>query len=164
MVKTGAVISAALMLAACASTSSGPNLNTEERLALYRANSTPVGSFRVDNRAGRVHKWNALGDQALTVWAWGNQPYLLELRNRCSGLGFATHINISNSFGSVSPGFDSVQPLSAGRQATSPSCRISTARRIDQGGVNQAKRDLREAQDASLVERDPNARPEDNAT
>lgn len=162
MKQYGLLLPFALVLAGCA-TSSAPPLTTDERLALYRANSTPVGSFRVDNRTGRVNKWSALGDQALTVWAWGNQPYLLELRNRCSGLSFATSIAISNSFGTVTPGFDSVQPLSAGRQATSPSCRIATARRINQGGVNQAKRDLREAHDASLVERDPNARPDDNA-
>ena len=54
-----------------------------------------------------------------------------------------------------------VEALSAGRQATSPSCRIATARRINQGGVKQAKRDLKEAREASLVERDPQAKPDD---
>lgn len=158
MNKNGIYVSLALILAGCAS--SGPTLTTDERLQLYRANSTPVGSFRIDNRNGRVTQWTALGDQALTVWAASSQTYLLELRNRCSGLSFATAISISNSFGTVSPGFDSVQPLSAGRAATSPSCRIASARRINNRSLQEAKQDMR---DATLVERDPNAKPDDNA-
>ena len=137
-----------------------PTLTTDERLQLYRANSTPVGNFRIDNRNGRVTQWTALGDQALTVFAATSQTYLLELRNRCSGLSFATSITISNSFGTVTPGFDSVQPLSAGRTATSPSCRIASARRINNRSLQEAKQDMREA---SLVERDPNAKPDDSA-
>lgn len=153
-----------LMLASCA-TSSGPALTTQQRLDIYRANSTPVGSFRIDNRTGRPSRWTPLGDQALTIWAWSNQPYLLELRHRCSGLNTASSISISNSMGTVMPGMDSVQPLSAGgRQATTPSCRIATARRINQGAANQAQRDLREAsRDATVVERDPNAKLDDDA-
>jgi hypothetical protein len=158
MNKNGLFLSLALILAGCAS--SGPSLTTEERLQLYRANSTPVGSFRIDDRGGRVTQWTALGDQALTVWGISSQVYLLELRNRCSGLSFATSISISNSFGTVTPGFDTVQPLSAGRVATSPTCRIATARRINNRSLQEAKQDMREA---TLVERDPNAKPDDNA-
>jgi hypothetical protein len=155
----------AVLLAGCAS-NSAPPLTTEQRLSLYQQNSTPVGGFRVDNRAGRVQHWSPLGDQALTIQGFGAQPYLLELRNRCSGLSFATSISISNSFGNVQPGFDSVTPLAAGGRPASvaPGCRIQSARRINQGAVNQAKRDLRDAdREASLVERDPNARPDDGA-
>jgi Family of unknown function (DUF6491) len=158
MNKNGLYLSLALVLAGCAST--GPSLTTDQRLQLYRENSTPVGSFRVDSRNGRVTHWTALGDQALTVWGTTSQVYLLELRSRCSGLSFATHITISNSFGTVTPGFDSVQPLSAGRAATSSSCRIASARRINNRSLQEAKQDMREA---SLVERDPNAKPDDNA-
>lgn len=162
MKNSGLLLCFTLALASCAS-NRGPALTTDERLALYQVHSTPVGSFRIDNRSGRVNHWSPLGDQALTVWAWSNQPYLLELRSRCSGLATATAITISNSAGTVLPGFDSVQPLSAGRQAISQSCRVTAARRIDQGGVKQAKRDLAEAREASTVERDPDARPDDNA-
>lgn len=159
MKKQAALALGAIVLAACAST--GPTLSPEDRLQLYRGNSDPVGTFRIDNRAGRVIHWSAINDQALTVMGFSAQPYLLELRNRCSGLTFATSVALSNSFGTVAPGFDSVQPLSAGRQVSSPSCRIATARRINQGGLKQAKRDLKDSREASLVERDPEAKPDD---
>ena len=153
MRRTGALLlMPALILAACAST--GPNLSSEDRLQLYGANSTPVGHFRVDTRSGTVTRWTSLGDQALTVAGVSNQTYLLELRQRCSGLAFANSIAISNSAGTVSPGFDSIQLLGANRQPTmTPSCRIATARLINRQTLNEAKQDLREA---SLVERDPN--------
>lgn len=155
----------ALLLVGCASNSTAP-LTVEQRLDLYRANSTAVGSFRVDNRRGRVSHWSPLGDQAFTLQGFAGQPYLVELRNRCSGLNFATFLQISNSVGTVTPGLDTVMPLQAGGRpagVASP-CRIQSARRINQGAVNQAKRDLREAdREASLVERDPNARPDDGA-
>jgi hypothetical protein len=156
--RIGISLALALVITGCAST--GPTMTTEERLQLYRNSSTPVGSFRVDNRAGHVNQWSPLGDQALTVRGESAQAYLLELRNRCSGLGFATSIAISNSFGTVTPGFDSVQPLSAGRQATSPSCRIQSARRINSRAVNDGRQEWR---DYNLVDRDPNARPDDTA-
>ncbi|MEY2854870.1 MAG: hypothetical protein RL030_2002, partial [Pseudomonadota bacterium] len=113
-----------------------------------------------DNRNGRVTRWTPLGDQALTVWGTSSQPYLLELRNRCSGLNFATRISITNSFGTVNPGFDSVVPQNAGGSASGLSCRIATARRINTRAVNDAKQEIREA---TLIDRDPNARPDDNA-
>jgi hypothetical protein len=158
MKQNGIFLFLALVVAGCAS--SGPTLTTEERLQLYRTNSTPVGTFTLDNRSGRVTRWTPLGDQALTVWGASSQPYLLELRNRCSGLSFATSISITNSHATVIPGFDSVVPQNAGGSASGLSCRIATARRINTNAVNDAKQEIREA---TLVERDPNAKPDDNA-
>lgn len=149
------LMSTVLVLASCAS--SGPNLSREERLQLYGHNSTPVASFRVDTRSGRVTRWSSLGDQALTVFGASNNTYLLELRARCAGLGSAHSIAISNTFGTVTPGFDSVQLLGPGLTATTPSCRIGTARRIDRRSLNEAKEEIREAR---LVERDPNVTAE----
>ncbi|HRF83391.1 MAG TPA: DUF6491 family protein, partial [Pseudoxanthomonas sp.] len=162
MKNAGFLLPLALVMAGCA-TNSGPNLTTEERLALYRANSTPVGSFRIDSRTGRPMQWNSLGDQALTLRGQSNQPYLLELHTRCSGLTTASSIAVSHSFGTVMPRMDSVQPLAAGgRPSTFSSCNIATARRINQGAVNEARRDLKEAQrEATPVERDPNAKADD---
>ena len=103
------------------------------------------------------------GQAALTLRGQSNQPYLLELHTRCSGLTTASSIAVSHSFGTVMPRMDSVQPLAAGgRPSTFSSCNIATARRINQGAVNEARRDLKEAQrEATPVERDPNAKADD---
>lgn len=132
----------ALILSACSTT----RLSTEDRLALYQAHAgDPVSSFRLT----RSFNWTPLGDQALAVWTGVNQGHLLELRNRCSGLGFASNITITNSMGQVSARFDSVIPRTGAgpsQQTQQTQCRIWSIRPLDTAALNDAKRELREAQ------------------
>ena len=144
-------LAAALVLSACAS---GPSLSTADRLALYQAHAgQPVQSFQL----ARNFRWTSLGDQAVAVWGIGNQGHLLEMRSRCSGLGFASRIHITNSMGRVSARFDRVIPLNAsGSNMQQSSCTIWTIRPLDTAALNDSKREMRDAQTierpADLVE------------
>ena len=144
-------LAAALVLSACAS---GPSLSTADRLALYQAHAgQPVQSFQL----ARNFRWTSLGDQAVAVWGVGNQGHLLEMRSRCSGLGFASRIHITNSMGRVSARFDRVIPLNAsGSNMQQSSCTIWTIRPLDTAALNDSKREMRDAQTverpADLVE------------
>lgn len=146
MFKSAIVIAGILAVAACAST----GMSTADRLALYRAHAgTPVMSFRLDT-VNRFHRWTPLGDEALAVWTSTNQGHLLEFRSRCTGLGMAASISISNSAGRVSARFDSVRTRSAAGTLTQQvPCRIDTIRPLDGRSLRDAKRELR---GASLVE------------
>lgn len=127
-----------LAMAGCAST----GLSSADRLALYQAHAgAPVGSFRLTTS----FRWTPLSDDMLAVWTGANQGHLLELRSRCSGLTFANAINITNSMNTVTARFDSVQPRST-PGAPQQSCRIWTIRPLDGRALNDAKRELREAQ------------------
>ena len=144
-------LAAALVLGACAS---GPSLSTADRLALYQAHAgQPVQGFQL----ARNFRWTSLGDQAIAVWGVGNQAHLLEMRSRCSGLGFASRIHITNSMGRVSARFDRVMPLnSTGSNMQQTSCTIWTIRPLDTAALNDSKREMRDAQTvdrpADLVE------------
>jgi hypothetical protein len=130
-------------LCAC---SHGPTLSTEDRLALYREHAgAPVNSFRLDRTPG-IQNWTPLGDQAVAVWQSSNRGFLLELRNRCSGLGPASRISITNSLSQVATRLDSVVPRSATGSAVGMACRIETIRPIDGSALREAKRELREAE------------------
>src|SRR5688572_30485686 len=121
----------------------GPTLSTEDRLALYREHAgAPVNSFRLERAMGTTN-WTPLGDQALAVWQGSNRGVLLEMRNRCSGLGPASRISITNSAGHVSARLDSVVLRGTGMNI---SCRIETIRPIDGSALRDAKRELREAE------------------
>ena len=134
-------LATALLLGACAS---GPSLSTADRLALYQSHAgQPVQGFQLS----RNFRWTPLGDQALAVWSGANQGHLLEMRTRCSGLGFASNIHITNSMGRVSARFDRVTPLnSTGSNLQQTSCTIWTIRPLDVNALNDAKREMREAQ------------------
>ena len=135
---------AVLALGACASS---PSLSTPDRLALYQSHAgEPVMSFRLD----RNFRWTPLGDQALAVWTGANQGHLLELRSRCSGLGFASSIHITNSMGQVTARFDSVQPRTGMSNNPQQLCRIWSIRPLDVRALNDEKRELR---DAETIER-----------
>jgi hypothetical protein len=144
-------LATALVLSACAS---GPSLSTADRLALYQSHAgQPVQGFQLP----RNFRWTGLGDQAIAVWGLGNQGHLLEMRTRCSGLGFASRIHITNSMGRVSARFDRVTPLnSTGTNLQQTSCTIWTIRPLDVASINDAQREMREAETverpADLVE------------
>ena len=143
---------AVLSLIGCAS--SGPTSSTEERLKLYETHSTPVENFRITKLQGRQTRWTPLGDQALMVWDESDQPHLLELPQKCSGLATTRSISITNVTGLVTPGSDSVQLLGPSKAGSAYYCRIGSARRVDMSAVEEAKGETREA---GSVERDPNA-------
>jgi hypothetical protein len=146
------LLSAVLILAGCAS--SALTASNEERLKLYQAHSTPVESFRITRLQGRQVRWSPIGDQALMVYDESDQPHLLELQQKCSGLATARSVSISNSTGTVTPGSDSVQLLSPSKAGSAYYCRIASARRIDMDAVKEAREEMREAH---AVERDGNA-------
>lgn len=149
------VLALAAGLGAC---SHGPTLSTEDRLALYREHAgAPVGSFRLERMPGNQN-WTPLGDQAVAVWQSSNRGFLLELRSRCSGLGPASRISITNAMGTVAARLDSVVTRNAAG-SFSRSCRIETIRPIDGNAVREAKRELREAE---YIERSA-APPEEEA-
>ena len=147
-----------LALAGCAS--SGPTSSNQERLKLYQAHSTPVESFRITKLQGRQTRWSPIGDQALMVYDESDQPLLLELPQKCSGLATARSISITNASGTVTPGSDSVQLLGPSKAGSAYFCRIGSARRIDMSAVKEAKEEMREA---SPVERDAGASTSDKA-
>ena len=62
-----------LALVGCASLTS----SNQERLKLYKDNSTPVESFRITKLQGRQTRWSPVGDQALMVDDESDQPHLL---------------------------------------------------------------------------------------
>ena len=145
MKKLLALIFTALALTAC---STAPRMSNADRLALYQSHAgEPVNSFRLD----RNFTWTSLGDDALAVWTGSNRGHLLEFRSRCTGLAFATRINITNSVNQVTARFDSVQLRNA-PGAPVQSCRIWTIRPLDVRALNDSKREIR---NADAVERDP---------
>lgn len=146
------LLSGVLALGGCAS--SALTASNEERLQLYRTHSTPVESFRITRLQGRQVRWSPIGDQALTVYDESDQPHLLELQQKCSGLATARSVSISNSTGTVTPGSDSVQLLGPSKAGSAYYCRIASARRIDMDAVKEARDEMREA---STVERDDTA-------
>jgi hypothetical protein len=141
---------ALLALVGCASLTSA----NQERLELYKAHSTPVESLRITRLQGRQTRWSPIGDQALLVYDESDQPHLLELQERCSGLATARSISITNDSGTVTPGSNSVQLLGPSKAGSAYFCRIGSARRIDMDAVKETREEMREA---SSVERDPNA-------
>ena len=145
-----------LSLIGCAG--SGPTKSNEERLKLYETHSTPVESFRITKLQGRQTRWSPVGDQALLVWDESDQPHLLELPEKCSGLATAKSISITNASGTVTPGTHSVQLLAPTKAGSAYYCRIGTARRVDMSAVDEARQDMREA---NSVERDPNTATDD---
>ena len=136
-------LSAVLSLVGCAA--SGPTTSTEERLKLYETHSTPVESFRITKLQGRQTRWTPLGDQALMVFDESDQPHLLELPQKCSGLATTRSISITNVSGTVTPGSDSVRVLGASRAGADLSCRIGAARRIDMAAVDKAREEMQKA-------------------
>jgi hypothetical protein len=131
-----------LTLVGCAS--SGLTSANQERLKLYLAHSTPVESFRITRLQGRQTRWSPIGDQALVVYDEADQPHLLELPQKCSGLATARSISITNAAGTVTPGSDSVQLIGPSTAGSAYFCRIGTARRIDMTAVKESRDELRE--------------------
>jgi hypothetical protein len=122
--------------------SSGLTQANEERLKLYQAHSAPVESFRITRLQGRQIRWSPIGDQALMVYDESDQPHLLELPEKCSGLATARSISLTNASGTVTPGSDSVQPRGSGSAGSAYFCRIGSARRIDMDAVKQARKEM----------------------
>jgi uncharacterized protein DUF6491 len=143
-----------LALAGCASSLASRN---QERLKLYQAHSTPVESFRITRLQGRQTRWSPIGDQALMVYDEADQPLLLELPQKCSGLATARSVSITNAYGTVTPGSDSVQLMSPSKAGSAYFCRIGSARRIDMDAIEEAREEMRAA---DPVERDPGASAE----
>jgi hypothetical protein len=134
---------AAVLLAGCATTAT---MTTPERLALYQRHAgAPIASFQL-NRVVRRTDWTPLGDQALAVWTSPSRGHLLEFRSRCSGLGTAQSITITNSFNTVNARFDSVIVRSPATSSVAPGCRISRIRPLDGSSLRDEKREMREAQ------------------
>jgi hypothetical protein len=115
---------AAVMLAGCATTAT---MSTPERLALYQRHAgAPIASFQLNRVVRRGH--------------------LLEFRSRCSGLGTAQSITITNSFNTVNARFDSVIVRTPATSSVAPGCRISRIRPLDGSSLRDEKREMREAQ------------------
>jgi hypothetical protein len=131
------LLTTVLTLAGCAS--SGLASSNQERLELYKAHSTPVESFRITRLQGRQVRWSPIGDQALMVYDESDQPYLLELPEKCSGLATARSVSITNATGTVTPGSDSVQLLGPSKAGSAYYCRIGSARRIDMDSVKETR-------------------------
>jgi hypothetical protein len=130
---------ATALLAGCA----GKGPTTSERLELYRSHADePVNRFRLT----RTFRWTPLGDEAIAVWPRVNDGFLLEFRSRCPGLFSTRDIHISNSGDWVTARFDSI--LLRGSMSTTGTlgCRIWTIRPLDGRALNDARRELREAQ------------------
>jgi hypothetical protein len=128
------------ILVGCAS--SGLTSANQERLKLYQTHSTPVESFRITRLQGRQTRWSAIGDQALMVYDESDQPLLLELPQKCSGLATARSISITNAAGTVTPGSDSVQLIGPSKAGSAYFCRIGTARRIDMNAVKESREEI----------------------
>ena len=135
------LLSAVLSLIGCAA--SGPTTSTEERLKLYETHSTPVESFRITKLQGRQTRWTPLGDQALMVYDESDQPLLLELPEKCSGLATARSISLTNNSGTVTPGSHSVQLLGPSKAGSAYYCLIGCARRIDMVAAEKASEEKR---------------------
>lgn len=133
------LLSTMLALAGCASSSL--TANNEERLELYEAHSTPVESFRITRLQGRQARWSAIGDQAVLVYDESDQPHLLQMPEKCSGLATARSISITNTSGTVTPGSDSVQLIGPSKAGSAYFCRIGSARRVDMSAVKAARAD-----------------------
>jgi hypothetical protein len=130
---------AAALVAGCGS--KGPT--TSERLQLYQAHAgPPVTRFRLS----RTFTWTPLGDQAVAVWPRINEGFLLEFRSRCSGLAQSRDITLSNSGDWVMARFDSIQLRGSIASTGTRQCRIWTIRPLDGRALNDARRELREAQ------------------
>lgn len=130
-------LSTVLALAGCAS--SGIASSNEERLKLYQDHSAPVESFRITRLQGRQAKWSPIGDQAVLVYDESDQPVLLELTEKCSGLATARSISITNTSGTVTPGTHSVQLIGPSKAGSAYFCKIGGARRIDMAAVEKAR-------------------------
>ncbi|HVI24582.1 MAG TPA: DUF6491 family protein [Xanthomonadaceae bacterium] len=131
----------ALALGACAS---GRELETNQKLALYRANAgEPVSAFRY---LGRMDRWESLGDRALAVWTRPREAWLLELGAPCPGLNFAIAIGLTSHTGQVSARFDDVLVPDA---TPNVPCRIQTIRPLDVDALRAAGQDRRAADQPS---------------
>lgn len=129
---------AALALAGCAT---GPKMDDNQRLALYREHAgAPVDSFQY---FGSINGWTPLSDSALALWTKPNQAYLLELNGGCPDLDFAQAITVSNQMGRVHQRFDKVLVL--GRQSIKMPCFISRILPLDVKAIKQAQQDMRAA-------------------
>jgi hypothetical protein len=130
---------AAALVAGCGSKGPTPS----ERLQLYQSHAgPPVTRFRLT----RTFTWTPLGDQAVAVWPRINEGFLLEFRSRCSGLAHSRNISLSNSGDWVTARFDSVQLRGSMSTVGTQQCRIWTIRPLDGRTLNDARRELREAQ------------------
>jgi hypothetical protein len=132
-------VATVLTLAACAS--SGIATSNQQRLELYRAHSTAVESLRITRLQGPQVRWSPIGDQALVVYDESDQPHLLELREKCSGLATARSISLTNTSGTVTPGSSSVQLMGPSKAGSAYFCRIGSARRIDMAAVKEARQE-----------------------
>jgi len=128
-----------MLLALAGCVGSHLQASNEERLKLYQAHSTPVENFRITKLQGRQVRWSAIGDQALVVYDESDQPQLLELAEKCSGLATARSVSITNAAGTVTPGSDSVQLLGPSKAGSAYFCRIASARSIDMDAVRKAR-------------------------
>jgi hypothetical protein len=133
------------MLALLGCVGPGIESSNQERQKLYQDHSTPVESFRITKLQGRQTRWSPIGDQALLVYDEADQPHLLELKEKCSGLATARSISITNSAGTVTPGSDSVQLIGPTKAGSAYFCRIATARRVDMSAVKETREEMREA-------------------
>ncbi|MEO6263447.1 MAG: DUF6491 family protein [Luteimonas sp.] len=129
-------VATALVLAAC---SSMPSMREGERLALYQAHAgAPVSSFRY---FGQLNSWEALGDDAIAVWARPHEAWLLELSGPCSGLEFTSVIGLTDQMGQVHAGFDKVLVRDPG--GINIPCWIRTIRPLDVTAIKQAEQAAR---------------------
>ena len=137
------LLTMAAALGGCAS-----NLSPSEQLALYETHAgAPVKDFRYFSTIN----WTPLGDEALAVWTKPNEAWMLNLSGPCNDLDYTQAISISNMFGRVSAGFDSVHVLGGPGVSFHIPCRIQTIRPLDVKALKAAQKEMREAK---VVERE----------
>jgi hypothetical protein len=124
-----AVVSAAGLLAGCASTLAklnGPKLDYTEYAG------EPVKSFYLGNFDG----WSAVSKDQLVVWSGMNKAYLLKVVGYCPDLQFANAIGVTSTANTV----DKFEKVIVGRDR----CLINEIRPIDVKQMKEDRKLLRE--------------------
>ncbi|MCK7594070.1 DUF6491 family protein [Pseudomarimonas salicorniae] len=121
------------LLWACSSTP--PLQRMEARLAeIESVAGEPVESFHF----WRLDRWEPLGRKHVAVWTQIDKAWLIEVREPCFGLDYATSIGLSSTGQRVFQNFDVVH-------VDTQRCRIAEIRPVDV----RALRALRKEPDAS---------------
>lgn len=123
------VLIALVVLAGCAG--SGVRERSLARLAeVQSVAGEPVESFHF----WRLDRWEGLGPAHVAVWTQVNEAWLIEVKEPCQGLEFATVIGLSSSVQRVYSRFDDVR-------FENQRCRIAEIRPIDVKALRALRRD-----------------------
>lgn len=120
------IATALTVLLAVVATARADTLETQQKnLALFEKHAgPPVDSFFYP----RLYQWQALGKEAVAVWAGVNRVYLLKVAKPCINLDWAKAIGVTSSGGTVKTRFDYV---TFDRQR----CQIASIQPVDYAAV-----------------------------